>query len=125
MHRIGRTARAGASGKAITLACESYVMALEAIEGLIGFRLPSVHVEDDMLVKPVPPTHRARAPGAARRSGGAAGRGHGRGARAAPRPRGGAAAAARGRRRRQAAPAAARPGRERGSRRCSARSNAS
>ena len=60
VHRIGRTARAGASGKALTLACETYVMALESIEGLIGFRLPVVHVEDDMLVKPVPPSHRAR-----------------------------------------------------------------
>jgi ATP-dependent RNA helicase RhlB len=60
VHRIGRTARAGASGKALTLACETYVMALESIEGLIGFRLPVVHVEDDMLVKPVPPSHSHR-----------------------------------------------------------------
>jgi len=60
VHRIGRTARAGASGRALTLACETYVMALEAIEGLIGFRLPVIHVEDDMLVKPVPPTHSHR-----------------------------------------------------------------
>mgnify|MGYP003693912111 CR=1 FL=1 len=51
VHRIGRTARAGASGSALTLACETYVMALEAIEGLIGFRLPVIHVEDDMLVE--------------------------------------------------------------------------
>jgi ATP-dependent RNA helicase RhlB len=61
VHRIGRTARAGASGKALTLACETYVMALEGIEGLIGFRLPVVHVEDHMLVKPVPPSHSYRA----------------------------------------------------------------
>jgi ATP-dependent RNA helicase RhlB len=60
VHRIGRTARAGASGKAITLACESYVEALESIEGLIGFRLPSVQVEDDMLVRSAPSTHRAQ-----------------------------------------------------------------
>jgi len=60
VHRIGRTARAGASGKALTLACETYVMALESIEGLIGFRLPVVHVEDDMLAKPVPPSHAHR-----------------------------------------------------------------
>ena len=61
VHRIGRTARAGASGRALMLACETYVEALEPIEALIGFRLPVVHVEDDMLVKPVPPSHGARA----------------------------------------------------------------
>ncbi|MDX2167550.1 MAG: DEAD/DEAH box helicase, partial [Deltaproteobacteria bacterium] len=70
VHRIGRTARAGASGKAITLACESYVEALEPIEALIGFRLPAIHVEDDMLVKPAPPTHRARPERAFQRDGG-------------------------------------------------------
>jgi ATP-dependent RNA helicase RhlB len=80
VHRIGRTARAGASGKAITLACESYVMALEGIEGLIGFKLPSIHVEDDMLVKPLPPSHRARSarPERARVHGAGGGGGGGR-----------------------------------------------
>jgi ATP-dependent RNA helicase RhlB len=58
VHRIGRTARAGASGIALSLACESYVMSLEEIEKYIGFRIPVVHVEDHMLVKPVPPSHR-------------------------------------------------------------------
>lgn len=96
---------AGASGKALTLACESYVMALEPIEALIGFRLPVVHVEDDMLVKPVPPSraahgHRRRpveAPGRNRP------RGDGRGASAPPPDHD--AGRRRRRRRRGAAPA--------------------
>jgi ATP-dependent RNA helicase RhlB len=67
VHRIGRTARAGASGKALSLACESYVMSLEEIERYIGFRIPVVHVEDDMLVKPNPPSHRHHHPGRPRR----------------------------------------------------------
>lgn len=40
VHRIGRTARAGKSGKAITLACEEYIYGLEAIENYIGFKIP-------------------------------------------------------------------------------------
>ena len=88
VHRIGRTARAGASGKALTLACETYVMALESIEGLIGFRLPVVHVEDEMLVRPAPPSHRARPQGTRPRRRGEArpearGRGAGEGVHAA------------------------------------------
>ena len=38
VHRIGRTARAGKSGFAITLACERYVQGLEAIEEYIKAR---------------------------------------------------------------------------------------
>jgi len=41
VHRIGRTARAGKSGKAITLACEEYVYALEAIEQYINKKIPT------------------------------------------------------------------------------------
>jgi ATP-dependent RNA helicase RhlB len=40
VHRIGRTARAGKSGHAVSLACERYVYGLEAIESLIGMKIP-------------------------------------------------------------------------------------
>jgi ATP-dependent RNA helicase RhlB len=40
VHRIGRTARAGKHGKAITLACEEYVYFLEPIEEFIGQKIP-------------------------------------------------------------------------------------
>jgi ATP-dependent RNA helicase RhlB len=49
VHRIGRTARAGASGKAISLADESSVFHLESIEELIGHKIPvSWHESDDL-----------------------------------------------------------------------------
>ncbi len=40
VHRIGRTARAGKSGKAITLACEEYIYGLEPIETYIQMKIP-------------------------------------------------------------------------------------
>jgi len=40
VHRIGRTARAGASGDAISLGCEEYVETLPEIEAFIGRKLP-------------------------------------------------------------------------------------
>ena len=49
VHRVGRTARAGASGNAISLACEDYVEGLEAIEKYIGFKLPHEIPDDAML----------------------------------------------------------------------------
>ena len=54
VHRIGRTARAGASGEAISFACEEYVFSLPEIEELLGHEIASSQVTDDILVTPEP-----------------------------------------------------------------------
>lgn len=48
VHRIGRTARAGKSGQAITLGCEDYVLGLPAVEEYIKMKIP-VAVADEGL----------------------------------------------------------------------------
>lgn len=56
VHRIGRTARLGAEGDAISFACERYAMSLPDIEAYIEQKLPVAAVEADMLVAiPRPP----------------------------------------------------------------------
>ncbi len=49
VHRIGRTARMGAQGLAVTLACEEFVLQLPAVETYIGHRIPVGKVTEDLL----------------------------------------------------------------------------
>lgn len=50
VHRIGRTARAGAEGKAISLADEDGAFFLEAIEGYIKAKIPTEWADDELYV---------------------------------------------------------------------------
>ena len=49
VHRIGRTARAGAEGDAISFGCEEYVISMPDIEAFIGRKLPVENVPLDLL----------------------------------------------------------------------------
>ncbi len=51
VHRIGRTARLGASGDAISFACEDYAFHLPEIEQYIGIELPVMSHDPDALPK--------------------------------------------------------------------------
>jgi len=53
VHRIGRTGRAGASGKAISLADEEYVYSLEAIEEFIGQKIDVAWADENMYAKEI------------------------------------------------------------------------
>jgi len=62
VHRIGRTARAGTSGVAISFACEDYAFALPDIEEYVGHKIPTERVTAELLVAPEPPIYPKRSP---------------------------------------------------------------
>ncbi len=60
VHRIGRTARAGASGDAISFACEDFAFSLPDIEAYIGHKIPTQSITANMLVTPQPPARKKK-----------------------------------------------------------------
>ncbi len=63
VHRSGRTARAGASGHAISFACEKYAYSMMDIEQYIGHAIPVQPIDPELLVKPEnKPAFRERKP---------------------------------------------------------------
>lgn len=70
VHRIGRTARAGASGVAISFACEDTAFYLMDIEAYTGKALPNGTITPNLLMDIDPPVKIERPPQQRRSSGG-------------------------------------------------------
>ena len=86
VHRIGRTARAGAEGKAISLADEDGAFFLEAIEEYIKDKIPTEWADDDLYVLDYVRTARPKRVQDLKRDKPGAGRGSDKSGRPAARP---------------------------------------
>ncbi|MGZ5054309.1 MAG: helicase-related protein, partial [Methylobacter sp.] len=60
VHRIGRTARFGASGVAISFICEEYAYSMPDIEEYIEQKIPILPITDDLLAEVVEPERKPR-----------------------------------------------------------------
>jgi ATP-dependent RNA helicase RhlB len=60
VHRIGRTARAGAAGNAISFGCESYAMSLPDIEDFIGHKIPVAKYDPALMPEIIKPKRKPR-----------------------------------------------------------------
>ena len=60
VHRIGRTARVGAEGKAFTLACDDYVYSLDAVHKYVGYEIPVCFAPEELFAEVIPFKHKPR-----------------------------------------------------------------